>query len=208
MEKTFGREKAKRYIVMFIVGVFLILISNIVQSVGDAIGNPVLSYIGVLSFVGLILQIIAIILLRNVNKRYANALWMLILNLILFAVAFTLNIIEAVRNEPELFTTALSWIGIGQELTEALVVIYFVLGTNQLAEEDGKGMPILTKLIVRGYVAIFLVSLLLTLLTLFIPAIKENQIATLIFAIILLVLYVVREVAYLFFLIKSLWRVK
>lgn len=208
MEKTFGREKAKRYIVMFTVGVFLILISNIVQSVGDAIGNPVLSYIGVLSFVGLILQIIAIILLRNVNKRYANSLWMLILNLILFAVAFTLNIIEAVRNEPELFTTALSWIGIGQELTEALVVIYFVLGTNQLAEEDGKGMPILTKLIVRGYVAIFLVSLLLTLLTLFIPAIKENQIATLIFAIILLVLYVVREVAYLFFLIKSLWRVK
>ena len=208
MEKTFGREKAKRHIVMFIVGVFLILISNIVQSVGDAIGNPVLSYIGVLSFVGLILQIIAIILLRNVNKRYANALWMLILNLILFAVAFTLNIIEAARNEPELFTTALSWIGIGQELTEALVVIYFVLGTNQLAEEDGKGMPILTKLIVRGYVAIFLVSLLLTLLSLLIPAIKENQIATLIFAIILLVLYVVREVAYLFFLIKSLWRVK
>ena len=189
-------------------GVFLILISNIVQSVGDAIGNPVLSYIGVLSFVGLILQIIAIILLRNVNKRYANALWMLILNLILFAVAFTLNIIEAARNEPELFTTALSWISIGQELTEALVVIYFVLGTNQLAEEDGKGMPILTKLIVRGYVGIFLVSLLLTLLTLLIPAIKENQIATLIFAIILLVLYVVREVAYLFFLIKSLWRVK
>lgn len=208
MEKTFGREKAKRYIVMFIIGVFFIIISNIIQAVGEVTANPILTYFGVLSFVGLLLQIIAIILLRNVNKKYANSLWMLILNLILFAVAFTLSIVAILRNEPNAFDTPILFIGLGQDITEALVVIFFVLGTNQLAEEGGKGMPILTKIIVRGYIGIFLVALLLTLLSAFIPAIKENQIATWIFGIIILVLYVAREVAYLFFLIKSLWRVK
>lgn len=208
MEQTFGRDKAKRNIIIFVIGAFLTFLSNVVTLTGDVTGIVWLSYFGVVSFIGLILQIIAIILLRNVNKNYANALWMVIFNIIIVLTILILNIVAGVNNKPEMFETPINWLSIVQELSEALIVINFVLGTNKLAEESGKGMPVLTKVIIRGYVGVFLVSALLNLLSFLIPAIKDNQVAILIFGIILIVLYVIREIAYAFFLIKSLFRVE
>ena len=207
MQVSLGREKAKRNIVIFVIGTFLLFIASILTNVADVAHVEWLNYFVVMSFVGTILQIIAIILLRNVNKNYANALWALILSLLCLLVVFILTLIASTQQDPTTLAKVADGFSIASTVAEALVVIFFVKGTNQLAEENDKGMPVLTKVIIRGYLLIFLLSIILSLLS-YIPAIGENQIVIGVFAIIILVLYVVREIAYLFFLIKSLWRVK
>ena len=206
MQVSVGREKAKRNIIIFIVGVFLAFLATVLNSIGDAVDNSVLSYFGFLSVVGVIFQIIAIYCLRNVNRRYASAMWALILNLLLTITTIILFAIY-IATVNESLETAISWMDTATSFSEALIVIYFVLGTNELAEENGKGMPVLTKSIIYGYMGIFIISLIFFFLS-FIPAIKENQTVVTMFAIMGIVLYVVREVSYVFFLIRSLWRVK
>ena len=207
MQQTVGREKAKRNIVLFIIGVFIGLIASVVSGVGLITINPVLTILGAVGLVGLILQIIAIVCLRNVNNHYANAMWCLILDLLINLVMIILDIIIFVQDGNATLSTVGTWLDVASDVTEAGIVVYFVLGTNKLAEENGKGMPVLTKIIVVGYVIMFLLSLAFNLLGL-IPAIGENQIVVYTFSIVVLVLYVVREIAYILFLIRSLFRVK
>ena len=207
MQQTVGREKAKRNIVLFIIGVFIGLIASVVSGVGLITTNPVLTILGAVGLVGLILQIIAIVCLRNVNNHYANAMWCLILDLLINLVMIILDIIIFVQDGNATLSTVGTWLDVASDVTEAGIVVYFVLGTNKLAEENGKGMPVLTKIIVVGYVIMFLLSLAFNLLGL-IPAIGENQIVVYTFSIVVLVLYVVREIAYILFLIRSLFRVK
>ena len=209
MEQSIGREKAKRYVVLFVIGVFLTFISTVVAEVGDRVeGLSWLTFFAFAALVGAILQIIAIIKLRNVNKSYANALWALILNFLILLTIAIIGVISAIQEGNASLDRANDWLAVGSDFTEALIVIYFVYGTNKLAEENDKGMPILTRTIVIGYMAIFAISLLLKILNMLVPAIGENEVVTAVFGIIILVLYIVREIAYLFFLIRSLWRVK
>lgn len=207
MQQTVGREKAKRNIVLFIIGVFIGLIASVVSEVGLITSNPVLTILGAVGLVGLILQIIAIVCLRNVNNQYANAMWCLILDLLINLVIIILDIIIFVQDGNATLSTVGTWLDVASDVAEAGIVVYFVLGTNKLAEENGKGMPVLTKIIVVGYVIMFLLSLAFNLLGL-IPAIGENQVVAYAFSIVVLVLYVVREIAYILFLIRSLFRVK
>ncbi|MBE6133840.1 MAG: hypothetical protein E7178_04145 [Erysipelotrichaceae bacterium] len=207
MQVSLGREKAKRNIVIFVIGTFLLFIASVLTNAADVAHVEWLNYFVVMSFVGTILQIIAIVLLRNVNKCYANSLWALILSLLCLLVVFILTLIASTQQDPTTLAKVADGFSIASSIAEALVVIFFVKGTNQLAEENDKGMPILTKIIIRGYILIFLLSIILSLLS-YIPAIGENATVVNVFAIIILVLYVIREIAYLFFLIKSLWRVK
>ena len=134
-------------------------------------------------------------------------MWCLILDLLINLVMIILDIIIFVQDGNATLSTVGTWLDVASDVTEAGIVVYFVLGTNKLAEENGKGMPVLTKIIVVGYVIMFLLSLAFNLLGL-IPAIGENQIVVYTFSIVVLVLYVVREIAYILFLIRSLFRVK
>ena len=209
MEQSRGREKAKRYVVLFIIGVFLAFINTVVAEVGDRVeGLSWLTFFAFAALVGAILQIIAIIKLRNVNKSYANALWALILNFLILLTIAIIGVISAIQEGNASLDRANDWLAVGSDFTEALIVVYFVYGTNKLAEENDKGMPILTRMIVIGYMAIFAISLLLKILNMLVPAIGENEVVTAVFGIIILVLYIVREIAYIFFLIRALWRVK
>lgn len=207
MEQTRGREKAKLYIILFVVGVFISFASNVISYAGDFAGISWMSLLGFGTLAGLVLQVIAIICLRNVNKNYANALWSLILDLLLTAAIITITLIMLFTEWNQSLDTALTWLDIASDVAEASIVIYFVLGTNQLATECGNGMPKLTKIIIIGYVGTFLVSLVFNLLNL-IPAIGGNEIVALVFMIIILSLYVIREIAYIIFLIRALFRVK
>lgn len=208
MQQTVGREKAKRNIVLFIIGVFIGFIASTLAAVGLITVNPVLALLGALGLFGLILQIIAIICLRNVNSHYANALWCLIFDLILNLVMLIIDIIVFFQEGGNAtLSNVSSWLDVASNVAEAGIVVYFVLGTNQLAEENGKGMPLLTRIIVVGYMVIFVLSLAFSLLQL-IPAIGENQVVVSVFSIIGLVLYVVRELAYIIFLIRALFRVE
>ncbi|MBO4285913.1 MAG: hypothetical protein J5880_01100 [Bacilli bacterium] len=209
MEQSRGREKAKHYVVLFIIGVFLTFITTVITEIGERVeGLSWLSFFIFAALVGSILQIIAIVKLRNVNKSYANALWALILNFLIILVVTILGVIAAFQDGNESLEVASDWLLVAAEFAEALVVVHFVIGTNKLAEENEKGMPILTKIIVIGYMAIFVIALLLNILSMIVPAIKENTIVLGVFGTIILVLYAVREVAYIFFLIRALWRVK
>ena len=209
MEQSRGREKAKHYVVLFIVGVFLAFIMTVIAEIGDRVeGLSWLTFFAFVALVGAILQIIAIIKLRNVNKSYANALWALILYFLIILIVTILSVIAAIQDGNESLEKASDWLTVVSELAEALVVVYFVYGTNKLAEENEKGMPILTRIIVIGYMAIFAISLLLNILSMLVPAINENTVVLSVFGIVVLVLYAVREIAYLFFLIRVLWRVK
>ena len=207
MQQTVGREKAKRNIVLFIIGVFIGFATSVIASVGLITGNGILTIVGAAGLAGLILQIIAIICLRNVNSHYANALWCLILDLLLNLVIIILDIVILVQEGNATLSNITTWLDVASNVAEAGIVIYFVLGTNQLAEENGKGMPILTKTIVFGYVGLFILSLVFNLLQL-IPAIGGNPTVVNVFTVVVLVLYVVRELAYILFLIRALFRVK
>ena len=207
MEQTRGRDKAKRNIVLFVIGVFLTFIATVLTSVGTATGITWLAFFGFLALVGSVLEIIAIVLLRNVNKKYANALWALIFNFLIVLTIAILTGISVFQEGNESLDNAANWLQLAADLTESLIVVYFVFGTNQLAEENGKGMPILTKGVVYGYMGIFAFALVLKILN-FIPAISENTTVTAVFGIIVIVLYVIRTICYVFFLIRSLWRVK
>ena len=207
MQQTVGREKAKRNIVLFIIGVFIGFTASVIASVGLITGNGILTIVGAAGLAGLILQIIAIICLRNVNSYYANALWCLILDLLLNLVIIILDIVILVQEGNATLSNITTWLDVASNVAEAGIVIYFVLGTNQLAEENGKGMPILTKTIVFGYVGLFILSLVFNLLQL-IPAIGGNPTVFNVFTVVVLVLYVVRELAYILFLIRALFRVK
>ena len=190
MEQSIGREKAKRYVVLFVIGVFLTFISTVVAEVGDRVeGLSWLTFFAFAALVGAILQIIAIIKLRNVNKSYANALWALILNFLILLTIAIIGVISAIQEGNASLDRANDWLAVGSDFTEALIVIYFVYGTNKLAEENDKGMPILTRTIVIGYMAIFAISLLLKILNMLVPAIGENEVVTAVFGIIILVLY-------------------
>ena len=209
MEQSIGREKAKRYVVLFVIGVFLAFIMTVIAEIGDRVeGASWLTFFALVALAGAILQIIAIIKLRNVNKSYANALWALILYFLIVLVVTILGVIAAIQDGNESLEKASDWLTIGSEFAEALVVVYFVFGTNKLAEENEKGMPILTRIIVIGYMAIFAIALLLNILSMLVPAIKENTVVLGVFGIVVLVLYAAREIAYIFFLIRALWRVK
>ena len=97
MEQSRGREKAKRYVVLFIIGVFLTFISTVIAEIGDRVeGLSWLTFFAFAALVGGILQIIAIIKLRNVNKSYANALWALILNFLILLTIAILGVISAI----------------------------------------------------------------------------------------------------------------
>lgn len=207
MEQARGRNNAKRNIIIFIIGTFLSFLAIVLPSIGIAAGIDWMSFFILLGLVGVILEVIAIIGLRNVNKQYANAMWALILMAILTVTSTVLSIVEAFNEGNKALSTASDWISVGLELAEVLIVVNFVLGTNELAKENDKGMPVLTKIIVYGYMGLFLISLAFKLLG-FIPAISENTIVTNTFGIVTLVLYIIREIAYVFFLIKSLWRVQ
>ena len=207
MEQTMGRENAKRNIILFVVGVLISFLGTLTSSLSDVTGVDWLSYFAFLALVGSILQIIAIILLRNVNKKYANALWGLILSFLLVLTVFILGIIAILSENPSQYDVAIGWLQIASDFAEALIVVNFVLGTNQLAEENDKGMPILTKAVVYGYMGMFVISVVFDALCL-IPAIRENLVVVEAFTIVVTVLYVIRSICYLAFLIRSLWRVK
>ena len=207
MQVSKGRENAKRNIVLFVIGALLSIISTIVVELADVTSVGWLNYFFVGSFIGAILQIIAIILLRNVNKSYASALWALILNLIVSLVSAVLSTVAIYQEDPSTLERVSNGFDIASNILEALVVINFVKGTNALAEENGKGMPILAKTIIRAYLCIFVLTIVFNVLS-FVPAIGNNETVIRIFNIVLLVLFVIRGFAYLFFLIKALWRVK
>ena len=52
-------------------------------------------------------------------------------------------------------------------VAEALIMIFFVLGVNQLAYDNYEGMPFLTKLIIFAYIFITAVQLIAGVLVLF-----------------------------------------
>ena len=207
MEQTLGREKAKRNIVIFVIGVFITFIGSLLSGLSDVIGVSWLEFFGFLALVGGVFEIIAIILLRNVNKKYANALWALILYLLLGLTSFILILIAGFGEDPNRFDIVTTWLDVAGDFAEALIVVNFVLGTNKLAEENNKGMPLLTKGVVYGYMGIFLIAVVFNILSL-IPAIRENAVVLLVFSIIVFILYIIRSISYIFFLIKSLWRVE
>ena len=207
MEQTLGREKAKRNIVIFVIGVFITFIGSLLSGLSDVIGVSWLEFFGFLALVGGVFEIIAIILLRNVNKKYANALWALILYLLLGLTSFILILIADFGEDPNRFDIVTTWLDVAGDFAEALIVVNFVLGTNKLAEENNKGMPLLTKGVVYGYMGIFLIAVVFNILSL-IPAIRENAVVLLVFSIIVFILYIIRSISYIFFLIKSLWRVE
>ena len=207
MEQTFGRDKAKKNIIIFVVGVFISILASIIPSIGELANLPWLTFIAFVGLIGFILEIYAIIRLRNVNKYYANSLWAVIFDIVASTVAITLSVAYTFNEGNTILPRLVNGFGIASDIFEALSVINFVLGTNVLAAESGKAMPKLTRIIVLGYVGIFAVSLVVNLLEL-IPAIAENATVLFVFAVIILVLYIIREIAYLFFLIRALWRVE
>ena len=207
MQQTVGREKAKRNIILFIIGVFIAFVTDILSTVGSLTGNVILTYIGMAALAGLVLQIIAIVCLRNVNSHYANAMWCLIIDLLLTIINIVLIIIIALGKGNDAIVSVSNWVDVASDIAEASIVIFFVLGTNQLAEENDKGMPLLTKIIVIGYMVMFFISLVFSLLTHF-TGLGENETVVGVFTIVIFVLYVIREIAYIIFLIRALFRVK
>ena len=206
MVQNTGKEHARGDIILFTIGFFLTAIALIVSIAGLAIENLWMTLIGFGTLVGLILELIAIIRLRNVNEKFASCLWMIILS---FLLALAMSIINIVNQDGtnETLITVVNVLNLVNIFVDAAISVYFVLGTNKLATENGKGMPKLTKTITFAYVVIAIIDIVFSAISYF-TTISTNEVVANVFSIIVLVLLIIRSVGFVIFLLRAINRVK
>ena len=112
---------------------------------------------------GLLLQVLAIMFLWRCSKLFHYSLFFVLVDAILIAAYLILPVVlkDADLSKP------LEILSLAMMVAEALIMIFFVLGVNQLAYDNFGGMPFLTKLIIFAYIFITAVQLIAGVLVLF-----------------------------------------
>ena len=112
---------------------------------------------------GLLLQVLAIVFLWRCGKLFHFSLFFVLIDAILIA----LYLILPVAFKDSDLSKPIEVLNLAMMVAEALIMIFFVLGVNQLAYDNYEGMPFLTKLIIFAYIFITAVQLIAGVLVLF-----------------------------------------
>ena len=150
-------------IILFLLGALCFYVGIDVAMQGPTLfGIPQLRYFYILGIGGLVLQVLSILGLGKYNKLYYASGVCIFIDLVLILTYFLLpQILKSVD-----LSKPIEVVNLGMMVAEALIMIFFVLGTNKLASDGYNEMPLLTKIIVIAYVFITAVQLIAGILVL------------------------------------------
>ena len=167
MSYVSGDGKPRRKIVLFIVGIIIFFAALYVATdVANFVKLDILKYFRIIAIVGLIIQIIAIYKLRVYSKYYVFSFCAVILDLIIV----TPYIVFLLMND--LNPTAYPWLpdalkacNIAEVVAETLIMVFFFVATDELAEQSFHGMGKLTVILIIVYVLLAAVEVTSGVLT-------------------------------------------
>lgn len=202
-----SKSRVRSNILLFLIGIILDFVGSIIAG-GGVVGNvPTLTLFSLLSIAGAILQIIAIVSLRNENKNYANAMWSLILYVLVLLSMTIVSIVSSNNPGSKALVNVSLVLDAVSDVVKAFIAIYFVLGTNQVCGELASDMPRLTRTIVILILVTTIIGVVFNILGLF-DGIKVNEPATIAFGIIALVFDALASILHFIFLLKAQARLK
>lgn len=160
------RRSPRKQLILFLVGGLIFIACLFVATdLNEYIKIPALELVRYAGLVGLILQIFAVARLRQFSNKYVGSIVCIILDIILAAGYITLYIIDkytsAVIPQCAMIMEALN---IAMIVAESFIMIFFALGTNQLARDYYNSMDLLTKLVVIVFLIFTLGELLFGIL--------------------------------------------
>ena len=150
-------------IILFLVGAICLYFGLDLSIQGpELFHNEAFRYFFILAVGGLVLQVFSILGLATYSKRYYVSLVCIAIDLVLILAYFLLPLLFKSKD----LSKPVEVLYLLMMVAEALIMIFFVLGTNDLADDNFNGMPFLTKLIIFAYVFITAVQLIAGVLVL------------------------------------------
>ena len=204
MVRSQRQPRVKPNIILFIVGALIFVGALYFATEQELTFAPWLRFLSFIGIAGIIIQVIAIYRLRPFSRFYVASFVAVIFDF-LFVVGYlvfaTLYFID--RDWfPEL-GAIVAILNILMTLAETIIMVCFVVGTNKVAEEYGRGMPKLTKIILLVYLILVIFDVILPIITLTGATLPDNFFFNLLVSSVG-ILSLVRHVLIVVFLVKAI----
>lgn len=161
MSYVSGDGKPRRKIVLFLIGAFVVFASAYIAiDVASTFGLPFLTFFRFGVLVGLGIQIFALFRMIVYDKGYILSFIMGIIAFLCvsaFLVATTLDFIGVITFTTE--GTPYLTLSLIDTVAESIMMIFFIVATEHLAEQSYHGMPKLTIVLVVAYIILLLLEI-------------------------------------------------
>ena len=156
--------KPRFAIILFLIGAIVLYLGvGLFHAGPTTIVGEFYKYCIYVAIGGLLLQVISIMALWRFGKLFHYSLFFVLVDAILIA----LYLILPIAFKDSDLSKTLEVLSLAMMVAESLIMIFYVLGVNNLAYDNYNGMPFLTKLIIFAYIVITVIQLVAGVLVLF-----------------------------------------
>ena len=158
MSYVSGDGKPRRQIVIFLIGALIVFASVYVAiDVSSTFNLPFLSYFRFGVLVGLLIQIFALLKMIVYDRLYLISLVMAIIAFLVIGAYLSVTVLHEIGLIPFMFEgTSYSIINLIDTVAESIMMIFFIIATEHLAEQSYHGTPKLPKVLVIVYIILLL----------------------------------------------------